>query len=241
MNDLVLYELRGSTCRITLNRPDKHNCIDIAMLRQLDDKVAAAGDDGAAKVVLVCGAGAKAFSSGGDLKAFSALSAAEIPDWVRLGNAVLNRLATIPKPTIAAIKGYAYGGGLELALACDFRIAAPEAKFSSPELKHGWVPGWGGLTRLRRLLGEAKAKEIALLGDVLDANEATRIGLVTKVVAPGSFEAELNTFVDRLAALDAGSFAAAKAVLSAGEISSAEVEFQVVATLMARGREIAPH
>ena len=148
MSNLVLDKVWDGACHITLNRPDKHNCIDIPMLRMLNEALARAANDDAVKVIVICGAGDKAFSSGADLKAFGALSTAEIPYWIRLGNAILNRLSTLPKPTVAAIQGYAYGGGLELALACDFRIATLNAKFSSPELQRGWVPGWGGFPRL---------------------------------------------------------------------------------------------
>ena len=236
MSNLILSEVCGLACRITLNRQEKHNCIDIPMLRLLDERLDAANES-AAKVIVICGAGNKAFSSGADLKVFGALSAAEIPHWIRLGNTVLNRLSTISKPTIAAVQGYAYGGGLELALACDFRIGTSDAKFSSPELQRGWVPGWGGLSRLRRLLGEAKAKEVACFGNVIDGSEAARIGLLTKVVPSEFLEGALTDIVDRLAAIDAASFAAAKVVLSASEVGSAEIELQVIATMLARGAQ----
>jgi enoyl-CoA hydratase/carnithine racemase len=235
MGDLVLYEIRGLACWITLNRPEKHNCIHMPMLRLLDGKLIEAANHAAVKVVVVSGAGTKAFSSGADLKAFGGLAAAEVPSWIRSGNSILNRLATISKPTIAVVQGYAYGGGLELALACDFRIATPDAKFCSPELQRGWVPGWGGLTRLRGLLGEARAKEIAFLGDVIDGTEAARIGLVTKVVPLELLDDALLGFIERLAAIQAAPFAAAKAALSLGEVSNAEIELQVIATLLARG------
>lgn len=233
MSELVLYELQDGVCRIVLNRPQKHNCIDFQMLYQLDMKLSDAEGDSAVRAIVLCGAGDRAFSSGADLGAFGALIPAEVPAWIRLGNAVVKRLSSISKPTIAIIQGYAYGGGMELALACDFRIATPAARFCSPELKHGWIPGWGGLTRLRSLLGEARAKEIVFLSDVLDANDASRLGLVTKIVSSESIGDELHNFIDHLVGLDGVSFAAAKAMLAGAEVSNTEVEFQVAATLLA--------
>jgi enoyl-CoA hydratase/carnithine racemase len=133
-------------------------------------------------VIVITGAGDKAFCSGGNLNDFAKLTEFhDVKDWIKYGNEVFNLLENMPVATVASINGYSMGGGLELALACDLRIATEVAVFSMPELTHGWVPGWGGLTRLRRLIGEARAKELIMLGDRIDGNEAHRIGLVHKV------------------------------------------------------------
>lgn len=229
---LVLFEVHGPVCTISLNRPEKHNAIDQALLRTLDDAIARADRDAGIRAVVVRGAGGKAFSAGGDLKAFAALRQPEIAGWITLGNRVFSRLESLPKPTIAAIHGFAYGGGLELALACDFRLVSPAAKFSSPEVIQGWTPGWGGMMRLRRLLGEAHAKQIVFLGDVIEAQEALRIGLVTRVVPAKHFATEVQQFAERLARLEPEAFAAAKKALAgwAESVTAEDIRFQTSAT-----------
>jgi enoyl-CoA hydratase/carnithine racemase len=198
---------------ITLNRPQKMNCIDREMLQLLDQQITDAEMDRQVNVIVIRGAGQRAFSSGGDLKGFTALDEVQVVDWIRHGNDVFNRVENVLKPTVAVIQGYAYGGGLELALACDFRIAASDATFCNPELRHGWIPGWGGMARLRRLVGEAKAKELVFLGDVIDAATAHHIGLVSRLVDDGDLEATLQKMVNTLSDAPSEALAFAKAAL----------------------------
>jgi enoyl-CoA hydratase/carnithine racemase len=198
MNQILTSTLDG-VGYLTINRPDKRNAIGRQLLLELQQGIRAMQADEQVRVVVVQGAGHKAFSAGGDLKEFAALTPTAVTDWVCLGNSVFNELAALPKPTIALLRGYVLGGGLELALCCDFRIATPDALLGNPELQHGWLPGWGGLVRLRRLIGEARAKELILLGRQLPADEALRIGLITSVFSPDTIEADLTAMTNRLA------------------------------------------
>ena len=166
---------------ITLNRPEALNALSAAVLRELDQAFdAAAASD--ARALIVTGAGTKAFCAGADIKELTGRSLSEQRRDAAFGQAVLARLDELPMPSVAAINGYAFGGGLELALACTFRLAVPAAKMALPEIKLGLIPGYGGTQRLPRVVGEARALELILSGRTLDAEEAQRIGLVHRVV-----------------------------------------------------------
>lgn len=162
---------------VTLDRQEALNALSAAVLRELEqvfDQVA--GSD--ARALIVTGAGAKAFCAGADIKELTGRSLSEQRRDAAFGQAVLARLDDLPMPSVAAINGYAFGGGMELALACTFRIAAPNAKMGLPEIKLGLIPGYGGTQRLPRVVGEARALEMILSGRTLDAEDALRIGLV---------------------------------------------------------------
>jgi enoyl-CoA hydratase/carnithine racemase len=193
--DKILLEIQDKLATITINNPDKLNCIDMEMLQQLNGILSDIEQSQNAGVIVIKGAGQKSFSTGGNLKDFNAIkNFHEVKDWIVFGNQVFNILENLPIPTIAAIQSYAMGGGLELAMACDLRIATENSVFSVPELNHGWVPGWGGLTRLRRLIGESKAKEMIMLGEQIDGEKAYRFGLINKVCD----EESLDKLVDHL-------------------------------------------
>jgi enoyl-CoA hydratase/carnithine racemase len=209
----VLTHIANEVGTLTLNRPEKRNAIGRQLLRDLQTGLAQLRAEPTVRVVVVRGAGGKAFSAGGDLKEFGTLLPAEVAEWVMLGNTVFNELATLPKPTVAVLDGYVLGGGLELALCCDFRLATTDALLGSPELRHGWLPGWGGLTRLRRLIGEAPAKELILLGETLPAEQARQRGLVTAVCSPDALEIELTRLTDTLRQLPPDIAAMAKLAL----------------------------
>ncbi len=165
---------------ITLNRQEALNALSSAVLRELAqafDQVAVSD----ARALIVTGAGPKAFCAGADLKELTGRSLIEQRRDVAFGQAVLARLDTLPMISVAAINGYAFGGGLELALACTFRIAVPTAKMGLPEVKLGLIPGYGGTQRLPRAIGEARALEIILSARTVEAEEALRIGLVHRV------------------------------------------------------------
>jgi len=165
---------------ITLDRPEALNALSASVLRELAqafDEVAA----GDARALIVTGAGTKAFCAGADIKELTGRSLTEQRRDAAYGQAVLARLDTLPMPSVAAINGYAFGGGLELALACTFRVAAPTAKMGLPEIKLGLIPGYGGTQRLPRAVGEARALDMILSGRTVEAEEALRIGLVHRI------------------------------------------------------------
>ena len=199
----IEISISNKIANIVINNPDKMNCLDMDMLAQLESELLDIKKNKSAQVVVISGAGNKAFSTGGNLKAFNKLvEFDEVNEWIVYGNEVFNLLETMPTATIAAINGYAMGGGLELALCCDLRIATSNAIFSMPELNHGWVPGWGGLSRLRRLIGESRAKELIMLGEQIDSNEAHRIGLINKICVADELERFVNDMANKLAQID---------------------------------------
>jgi enoyl-CoA hydratase len=170
---------------LTVNRPDALNAFDLATLTELRDRLRELIEDDDVRVVVLTGAGEKAFAAGADIKYMSALEVEEAKEWGALGHEVGRLLETMPKPTIAAVNGFALGGGCEVALACDFRYASSAAKFGQPEVSLGIIPGWGGTQRLARTVGIGLAKDLVLTGRIVDAEEALRIGLVTAVYEPG--------------------------------------------------------
>ncbi|MCP4311784.1 MAG: enoyl-CoA hydratase/isomerase family protein, partial [Bacteroidetes bacterium] len=182
MPEKVLYQVTGSVAEITLNNPEKLNCMGFEMLRELDRVFGEIASNDSIRAVLICGAGERAFSTGADLKEFQSLSTSQAEEWILFGNHLFNKIALLPKPTVALLEGYVMGGGLELALACDFRLGTVRTVISSPELQHGWLPGWGGMTRLRKLLGEAKAKEVVMLNERIPAIEALSLGLISRIL-----------------------------------------------------------
>lgn len=166
---------------ITLNRPEALNALSFALIRELArafDEVAASN----ARALLVTGAGAKAFCAGADIKELTGRPLADQKRGAELGQATFAKLDRLPMPSVAIVNGYAFGGGLELALACTFRLATRNAKMAFPEIKLGLVPGYGGTQRLPRVVGEARALEMILTGRTVDAEEAARFGLVNRVV-----------------------------------------------------------
>jgi enoyl-CoA hydratase len=168
---------------LTLNRPDKLNAINMAMLTALEETIAQLEGDQAVRVVLLTGAGERAFSAGADITAWSALEPLDMwRGWIRDGHRVFGHLARLRQPVIAALNGYTFGGGLELALAADIRLAAEHAELAFPEVKVGTVPAWTGSQRLPALIGPARAKQMIFSGARLDAVTAERWGLVNEVV-----------------------------------------------------------
>ncbi len=186
-------------CTITLNRPDKLNALNQAMLAELSaafDALAA----GHSRVLVITGAGAKAFAAGADISEFGAIdSAAAGRDFAARGQAIFNKLAALNQVVIAAINGFALGGGCELALACDIRIAADSAMLGQPEINLGIIPGYGGTQRLTRLVGPGRAMLLLTTGDRISAQEAYTLGLVDKVVTAASLTEEVNALATRLA------------------------------------------
>jgi enoyl-CoA hydratase len=181
---VLLSELSDKVQLLTINRPDKLNALNAEVMQALREALhAAKGDSGVGAVVLT-GSGTKAFVAGADIAGFQGKRANELRELARSGQVVLNLLEGLGKPTIAAINGFALGGGLELAMACSIRIASRNAKVGQPEVNLGLIPGYGGTQRLPRLVGKGRAMEMILTADPITAEEAHRIGLVNRVVEP---------------------------------------------------------
>lgn len=197
-SDRILYEVKEGVARLTVNRPDKLNALDRQTILDIDRAVAAAREDAEVGVIVVTGAGEKAFVAGADINELAKQSPVEGAAYARVGQAVLDRLETAGKPSIAMIKGYALGGGLELAMACTLRVAAETAKVGQPEVTLAIIPGYGGTQRLSRLVGRGKALEMVLTGETIDAREAHRIGLVNRVVPLAEIEAAVEALARTL-------------------------------------------
>ena len=182
MPTTLLFELADGIARITINRPDKLNALNATVIAELGDAVTRIETDAAVRAVILTGAGHKAFVAGADITELA--EQAPLDGKVRslLGQQVFRRLERCGKPVIAAVNGFALGGGCELAMACHIRIAAESAKFGQPEVKLGIGPGYGGTARLPRLVGRGRALELLLTGGMIEAAEAHRIGLVNRVV-----------------------------------------------------------
>ncbi|RWX72323.1 enoyl-CoA hydratase-related protein [Mesorhizobium sp. M2A.F.Ca.ET.039.01.1.1] len=176
----VILDRKDDCAILTINRPEKLNALSFSVLAELDGVLEQAASL-PVRALVVTGAGDKAFCAGADIEELRGRSQTEQQRGAEFGQAVFERLSHFPAPSIAAINGYAFGGGLELAMACTFRIAVRTARLSLPEIKLGLIPGYGGTQRLPRLVGEARAMELILTGHMIDAEEALRIGLVNSV------------------------------------------------------------
>jgi len=231
MSEKIILEVSGKVGQITLNNPKKLNCMGFEMLEALDQALQEAANLQELQVLLIKGAGDRAFSTGADLKEFSSLTRDQSDRWIRYGNEVFNTLESLPIPTVALIRGYAVGGGLELALCCDFRLGNEGAILSSPELQHGWLPGWGGMTRLRRLIGEARAKEVVMLNQKIHAENALQMGLLSRVLTKGSEDKEVEVFLEHLASLKPAAFGLAKrALMDDGRTTrGSDIDFDILA------------
>ncbi len=183
MADLVRRERRGPVALLTLDRPDALNALDAALLAALGEAVAAVGRDAEVRALVVTGAG-RAFAAGADIEAMSRMSPLEAEAFSRLGHDTFGALEALAVPTIAAVNGFALGGGCELACACDWIYASSKAVFGQPEVKLGLIPGFGGTSRVTRRVGLARAKEIILGGQSCKADEALAMGLVNRVFEP---------------------------------------------------------
>lgn len=180
----LLFENEGGIGIITVNRPKALNALNKATMQELSSLLDTIAQDVTVKVVIITGSGEKAFVAGADITEMQPMSAIEGRNWGKLGQSVFNKLENIPQPVIAAVNGFALGGGCELSMACDIRIASEKAKFGQPEVTLGITPGFAGTQRLARLVGKGRAKELLFTGEVINAAEAYRLGLVNKVAAP---------------------------------------------------------
>ena len=182
--DYVEVEREGSTAVITIDRQDKMNALNAQVQEEIAEAFASISP-GEARAVVVTGAGEKAFVAGADVGGMKEMSALEVREFGRIGTRMIDAIETAPVPVIAAINGVALGGGAEIALACDIRIAAENARFGFPEVTIGIMPGAGGTQRLPRVVGSGMARELVFTGRIIDAKEAKEIGLVNRLVGEG--------------------------------------------------------
>jgi enoyl-CoA hydratase len=199
---------------VTIDRPDALNALDVSTLTALRDRLTDVANDESTRVIVLTGAGEKAFAAGADIKYMSGLGVDEAKEWGALGHETTRLLETMPKPTIAAVNGFALGGGCELALACDIRYASARAKLGQPEINLGIIPGWGGTQRLARVAGVGFAKELILTGRTVDAEEALSRGLVEAVFEQGELHEKALERARQLASKSPVALAAAKAALN---------------------------
>lgn len=177
----IKLDFDNNTAVITVNRPDKLNALNSIVINELEDCLNAIRNNDNVYVVIITGAGEKAFVAGADISLLNQLNMIEGKEFAERGQAVFNLVENLNKPVIAAVNGFALGGGCELALSCHIRLASENAKFGQPEVNLGTIPGFGGTQRLTRLINSSRSMELILTGDMIDANEAYRLGLINKV------------------------------------------------------------
>lgn len=203
-----------------IHRPQVLNALDTPTLKELETIFGDLEADETVRVIIITGSGNKAFSAGADLKENERLREEQLLERVKLGQRVFNQIENLGKPVIAAINGYALGGGLELAMACDLRVATPESKLGLPEITLGGIPGWGGTQRLPRLVGKTIAMELILTGKMIDALEARDLGLVNSVVEADVLLEETKTLARKIANKAPQALKCAKwAIHKSGEVS----------------------
>jgi enoyl-CoA hydratase/carnithine racemase len=183
MFETLLYENKDRIAFVTVNRPAVRNALNTATMKELSSAFEQAKNDDDVRVVILTGAGDKAFVAGADINELAMLSPVGGKEYSLAGQAIFDLIEQFGKPVIAAVNGYALGGGCELAMACTFRIASDNAMFGQPEVKLGIIPGYGGTQRLGRLVGRGYAAQMLVTGEMINAAEALRIGLVNQVVA----------------------------------------------------------
>jgi enoyl-CoA hydratase len=212
----VLTEKVASTVTVTVNRPKVLNALDDVTLRELTDVFLALGSEPEVRCVILTGAGEKAFVAGADIAAMAGLSVDEARAFAERGHRLGAVMEALAAPVIAAVNGFALGGGLELALACDFAIASSNAKLGLPEVGLGVLPGFGGTQRLARRVGIARARELVYTGKVIGAEEALRIGLVNAVTEVGELAATVRGVAEVIAGRGPLAVRAAKRVMAEG-------------------------
>ena len=213
-NILVVKEEAVAT--VTINRPKALNALNRDTLLELQEFFKDVAEDRSVRVVIITGAGEKAFVAGADIAFMQALEPVAGKAFGKLGHGVLRSIENLPQPVIAAINGFALGGGCELALACDIRIAASNAKFGQPEVNLGIIPGFGGTQRLPRVVGKGMANELILTGNIIDAEEACRIGLVNRVISQESLMGECRALALKIATRGPGAVRLCKEAVNNG-------------------------
>lgn len=194
----LLLDISEQIATVTINRPQAMNALTVQTLEELESVIIALDNDPGVRVILVTGAGEKAFIAGGDISYLANLGAVEARELALQAQRIFQRIEHSRKPVIAVLNGYTLGGGCELALACDLRLASEKARIGQPEVNIGIIPGWGGSQRLPRLIGKGRALEMIFSGEMIDAQEAWRIGLVNKVYPAGSLMEEARSLAKKI-------------------------------------------
>ena len=233
-DEKILVAIEGPIATITLNRPAKLNAIDLEMLAGLEDACARLERETEVRAVLLAGAGERAFSVGADVHAWSSLDPLGMwRRWIREGHRVFERVARLPQPVIAALNGYTFGGGLELALAADLRVAAEGIELAFPEVKLATIPGWGGTQRLPALIGAARAKRMILTGARIDAATAERWSLVDEIAPRDALMARALDLAHQIAANAPVSVQIAKRLIDGAEGAATGVTLEALAGALA--------
>lgn len=214
--DFVKLEMDGAVAVITIDRPKALNALNQQVLTELSDAVGQVAQNKALRTLIITGGGEKAFVAGADIAEMAAFTLAQGQAFGELGHKVLDSLEALPIPVIAAVNGFALGGGTELALACDFIYASEKAKFGLPEVTLGVIPGFGGTQRMTRLVGRARAKELIFTGEMIDAAKAKEIGLALDVLPAGELLAHCKKIAATIAKRGPLAVAQAKKVIDGG-------------------------
>jgi enoyl-CoA hydratase/3-hydroxyacyl-CoA dehydrogenase len=230
--ETIKVEREQNTLWIILNRPHRLNTFNDVLIEELGDMLDTAEKDSSVRCVVITGEGDRAFSAGADVTMFPKATPVKAEELSRDGQKTFGKVEEMTKPVIAAINGFALGGGLELALACDFRIAAEHAELGSPEISLGLIPGWGGTQRLVRIAGLAKAKEMVMLGNRYKSDEALRMGLVHKVVHYEKLKDEVRELAKKLSEGPPIAMKYAKHALNFGSQVPLEVGLRLESGLM---------
>lgn len=215
MYETIKYEVNGAIATVTVSRPKAMNALNSQVLDELYDTFGEIGENENIRAAILTGEG-KAFVAGADIGEMSKLNSVEGRAFGEKGHRTMNRIENLEKPVIAAVNGFALGGGCELAMACDIRIASERAKFGQPEVNLGLIPGFGGNLRLPRLVGKGMAKYMILSAEMIGAEEALRIGLVEKVAAPEELMAEAGKVAETIASKAPIAVSLAKNVINNG-------------------------
>ena len=212
----LLFTVEDGVATITFNRPKALNAMNSETMGELMEAVGQCKKDDSIKAVILTGSGDKAFVAGADISEMKDLRPKEALAFMELGHETLRALETLPKPSIAAVNGFALGGGTEISMACDMRFASETARFGQPEILIGLIPGWGGTQRLARLIGTGRAKELIMGGGQIDAKRAYELGLVNQVYPADQLLAEAKRFAKRLAGMPGFALKMAKHTINFG-------------------------
>jgi enoyl-CoA hydratase len=212
----ITYEKADATATITINRPEALNAFSKEVIDEILNALEDIKNDENTRVVILTGAGEKAFSAGADIKAMKGMNALKARELSLMGEKLCLALENLEKPVIAALNGYALGGGLEVAMSCDLRIANENSRMGQTEINIGLIPGWGGTQRLTRLIGRTKAKELVFTGRMIDAKTAEQLGIVNMVVPPDKFRETVKQFANELAQKAPVALKVAKALINKG-------------------------
>ena len=219
----LLVETKNKIAIVTINRPDKLNALNSATVNELKDCFTVIKKNSEVNVTIITGAGEKAFVAGADISELNKLNTVQGKFFAETGQEVFNLIEKLGKPVIAAVNGFALGGGCELALACHIRFANEKAKFGQPEVNLGIIPGYGGTQRLTRLINSGRAAEMILSGDLIDANEALRIGLVNKIYSGEELMTKAVEMAEKISSKGQISVQMAlRAIVSCGDIPETE-------------------